>query len=461
MRPPCTEAPPNKALQPTSLSVGFGRPLALAAERRYVRRKADRVSGQALRMKEGGSDDLLSADGAPPNVEPEAGRIAAVIARYWLTENPYCGLSVPMIAERIPEIDPALVEKEVVGMETKGDVSTRMVGEDRWVYPRETLMSRFDDSEEAKVGRYAKMARLGGSQVLMLFFQRAVLDRYRDDPRFRFDDDGVHGYIGIKDKYYFDAATPESDKVSIRFGGAYAQNGERVVTCILKDLDGLALAQQQHWASYELQGAHALDADYYAGAFEGQWTNRVSIFRALVQELVEVNKICLLSADPPLFRADHDGEPPHGLVWMTKPTRYAFHDFALLLDKILSENLNKDFFRGKVELVDEQNLGDGKVRIVDRSTIALLDAYLRRYGRPADEDFIATVTSAFRKVRKLRQAPAHRLGDDAYDPAILKEQQRIVDEVYGALRGLRLLLSNHPKAKSYTPPDWLQEGRIG
>jgi hypothetical protein len=388
-------------------------------------------------------------------------RIASAIARYWLKENLYCGLSVRMLAERTPELDPALIEEHVAAMEAEGHISSREVNGIRWVYPREGLLRRFDDSDESLVGRYTKMARMGGSQIKTLFFRRAVLDRYRDDPRFRFDDDGIHGFISIKEEFYLDSATPESEKLSVRFGAAFSENDERVVTCILKDLDRLALPHQQHWASYELESTYSLDADFYAGAFEGRWTDRASIFRAFVQELVEINIICKLIGDPPLFRRDYEGQPPSGLGWMTKPTRNSFHDFALLLDKLLSDNLNKDFFRGKVDTQEEQALGGGRFKVVDLGTISLLDSYLKTQWRVHDSAFVPKVIGAIRQVRKLRQAPAHKVGDDDYDAAILKEQQDLVEEVNVAIRGLRLLLSNHPLAEAYVPPKWLQEGRIG
>ena len=53
---------------------------------------------------------------------------------------------------------------------------------------------------------------------------------------------------------------------------------------------------------------------------------------------------------------------------------------------------------------------------------------------------------AFREIRGLRNKPAHTLNDDAYDPALFKEQRRIFLLGYDAVRTLRLILTNHPRA---------------
>ncbi|HWG92293.1 MAG TPA: AAA family ATPase [Candidatus Thermoplasmatota archaeon] len=388
-------------------------------------------------------------------------RVSSAIAKYWLKENLYCGLSVSHLNDRLPDLSMSKIDGLVLELDARGDVTTRLVDNERWVYPQEQLLKRHDDLQEAKVGRYTKMLRLGASQVRSMYFRRGVLDRYREDPRYHFNDDGIHGFISIRDKWYLDEATAESDKLSIQFGAAYTESNERLVTAVLKHLDDLPLPHQQHWASYEVEGRHALDADFAAGAFEGQWTDRVSVFRAFMQELVEINKICALTGDKPLFRKDYEGEPPRGFAWLTKPTRAALDGFIHLLDKLLSENLNKEFFRGKVELHAEEPMADGRVKVADRGTIALLEDYLKTQWRVSEYNFPLSITGAFRKVRKLRQAPAHRVEEDAFDDNVRKEQEELVDEAYRALRFLRLLLTNHPRAQGYAPPDWLQNGRIG
>jgi hypothetical protein len=152
--------------------------------------------------------------------------VAGVVARYWLHENLYCGLSLSHIADRLPSVPRINIDAAISQLEAAGEVHTTTIGEERWVYPNEALLAKHDDTDEAKVGRYTKLLRRGGSQVRPMYFRRSVLDRYRDDPRYHFDDD-VHGYIGIRDRWYLDDKTPEADKISIQFGEAYTENDER------------------------------------------------------------------------------------------------------------------------------------------------------------------------------------------------------------------------------------------
>jgi len=57
----------------------------------------------------------------------------------------------------------------------------------------------------------------------------------------------------------------------------------------------------------------------------------------------------------------------------------------------------------------------------------------------------------FRKVRQLRQKPAHKINADAFDQQLFKQQRDIVINAYDAVRTLRLILINHPKVREKPP----------
>ena len=59
--------------------------------------------------------------------------------------------------------------------------------------------------------------------------------------------------------------------------------------------------------------------------------------------------------------------------------------------------------------------------------------------------------STFRKVRELRQKPAHKIDSNLFDQAIFKKQRDIVVSAYDAVRTLRLILTNHPSVKANPP----------
>jgi len=68
--------------------------------------------------------------------------------------------------------------------------------------------------------------------------------------------------------------------------------------------------------------------------------------------------------------------------------------------------------------------------------------------------------STFREIRHERQPQAHAITKDKYDEKIKKKQQTVMINAYTAIRTLRLILMNHPLAKKYDPPQWLQSGNI-
>jgi hypothetical protein len=117
---------------------------------------------------------------------------------------------------------------------------------------------------------------------------------------------------------------------------------------------------------------------------------------------------------------------------------------------MMSENLNRDFFQGEVPLDEEKLRSDGKVLVSQSGTITLLDQWIHKYFKPSDPTAMEKMLEAFRKVRKLRQTPAHAVSEDEFDQKYFKEQRQLVFDAY-AVRTLRLILANHPKVRAKPP----------
>lgn len=415
-------------------------------------------------------------------------KIRDIVANYWLNENKYCGLSSFHIYERMQGLVGGVTQEDIKvilkEMEKSGEISTREIeGADRtyyritaqgveevvepgpyvdiWAYPKRKLLEKYDTSKAEKVGIYTKQLRLGGSQVSHRFFRRQVLDRYREDPRYVLEEWGTSGYIGIKDEFYLDDSVLEADKISIQsFGKGYDSNGEEVVAVILVYLGRLSVKHQNYWSSYEIREECNLDADYVKTNFGAEWTDRVSIYRAFSQELEEINNICDLMGEPPLFKRTFLDNAPKEFSRLTKPTKGQYTKFIHAVDKMISENINMKFFEGKINFQEKISIGENKSRVVDKSSLRLLEEYLKKYWKFPDpkpkEDMIET----FKHIRRMRQEPAHKITDDVYDFNYFQKQHELMDRVYRAIRTLRLILKNHPKARSYQSPKWLDEGRI-
>jgi hypothetical protein len=126
----------------------------------------------------------------------------------------------------------------------------------------------------------------------------------------------------------------------------------------------------------------------------------------------------------------------------------------------MSDNISSDFFQGEVSSEEEVERPDGRIAVRPIGTIRQLELWLRRLFRPADGDPVAEIGKGFRAARKARQPAAHRVGENAYDPALWDRYRDLLTEAYVGMRTLRLVLTNHPAARSVEVPDWLFKGAI-
>lgn len=69
------------------------------------------------------------------------------------------------------------------------------------------------------------------------------------------------------------------------------------------------------------------------------------------------------------------------------------------------------------------------------------------------------VTSALRKIRKIRQVPAHNLYSNQHDKSLYRQQNELVSELYHSIKQLRLIFQNHPKNKGIETPDIIKNER--
>ena len=376
-------------------------------------------------------------------------QIGDILACYWLVENRYCGLAESQVLKRLSKVtsnSPTIDElhSRLLTMQAGGEVVIGRPEADPTVFPRRPLLEPRDPVKENEVGIYARQLRLGGSQIALRYFDRQVLDRYRQDPRYQFKELAVSGHI----------STPSNapnillkDRVYIRFGRACHPNGTPVVATILFDLGELPKQHQQYWASYEINEDCQPDADFIKQNFDAEPIERISPPSALLSELQEINRICELTGEPVLFRETYESHKLLKLGLITKPTADAFWSFVNELDKLLSQNINKKFFKNKVDLVDTQGAAKG--------TLMLLSKYLESCGLTSSE--VIHICKPLRDVRKRRQIPAHKITEDEFNTDYWVQQNELIKNVLKAVHLLRNVFERHPnlKDKNYMPPKWL------
>lgn len=315
------------------------------------------------------------------------------------------------------------------------------------IYPTRAVLADAVDRTEYQGRPYTLALALGRPQLDYACFDPIALEFYHRDPRYVFWSDDIQGNISVGNEAYESDKFPAKHKVLLQsFAFAFNDELDRAVAVFYTDLSRLSSEHQHLWQMHELEGAYRMHPDAYRALVVGDWGLKVSLGDAFIEELKTINRMCELIGWKPLFKNSY-GSRPHGFRFMLRPTRRELNEFVLLLDKMLSDNINVDFFPENISRTTETERKDGKVEVKHRGSIAMLEEWLNKAVRLPDPAPIDEILRELREIRKLRQKPAHAVDDDAYDPALFKEQRRLFLNGYDVVRTLRLLLANHPRAR--------------
>jgi hypothetical protein len=331
------------------------------------------------------------------------------------------------------------------------------------LYPSRRVLAETIDTAAYASCPYKLALALGEPQLGVRYFDPVVLESYRQDPRFHYKCDDIGGRFTAKSDASEKGHLEKSDEVFIEnFGFAYNERLDRCVAAFLRYLSKLGPKHQQIWHAHELQSSMWKPHPDWWTAAMGDYPRRISVFRAFLSELRVTNEMCRAIGWPPLYRDDFaEKERPAEFAFLLRPTVAAFNAFIHLLDKLMSENLSKEFFRSHdVPLETERHGKDGRVRVENRGTIKLLEEWLLTKFHTADESPLRRAIEIFREVRTGRQKPAHGLDENRYDPSYYAQQRELMQRAYGAVRVIRLVLACHPDARSVEVPRSLQSGDI-
>ena len=333
------------------------------------------------------------------------------------------------------------------------------------LYPRPSHLEKIVDRSIFNNKPYILELALGAPQLSYRSFDLSILEYYRNDPRYYYSNDDINGHISIRDAAGVEQMS-ESEQILLQtFGFCYDENLNRAVAVFLRYLADLSPEHQQIWRTKELKSSYSLHPDYYRNTILGDWGQRIPIFHAFVLEIWIINQMAVAMEHPPLFRNDYGeyGEKkPRKFGFIVRPTLEEFNNFVLLLDKMISDNINKDFFKNEVAYETEITRDDGKIIIQNKGTLQIFDEWLKKSFRTSDWQDWDDAIKAFKKVRKLRQEPAHAVNEDQFDQKYFKEQRELIVQAYNGIRTIRLMFANHPLVKSakIEIPSVLFEGKI-
>ena len=182
---------------------------------------------------------------------------------------------------------------------------------------------------------------------------------------------------------------------------------------------------------------------------------------AIAEEMRLIRELAKIIWGRSLFRDSPEGDIPLGLTSFLRPTAENFNRFVMALDKLLSESINMKFFEGKVPLEIETLRPDGKIVVHNKATLTLLEEWLLKEITWDDpETFREVIIQPLRKVRRLRQTPAHTFTPDTFSTTYHEKRKRLLWDVFNSLSNIRATFARHPLAHQLKIPDWLNESRI-
>ncbi len=328
------------------------------------------------------------------------------------------------------------------------------------LYPTTSYLKQHRDLSEFRYAPYTEQLALATPHLQAIFFDIEVLDRYVNDPRFDFHFDDYSGRISCHSDEHGNALVREEDEIFIKtFGLGFDSDDNRVAVVYLRYLKDLTDEHQVFWKNKESKLSCYMVPEYYQNTIEGKWTSANSIFTAFLTELELINELTLAIFGDKLFRKDFaEDERPKEFTFFFTPTSKKFEDFILLLDKMISENINKDFFKGKVDLYDLKRVTKLKSEHKAKGTLRLLEEWMKNSF--THEATILNTLKSFQEIRVERQKPAHKISDNQYNKLYTDRQKDVISRAFSSMNSLRKLFQMHPKAPSIKVPDWLEQYKI-
>lgn len=325
-------------------------------------------------------------------------------------------------------------------------------------YPTEILLNKTLKTDKFDNRPFTKMLAYGKPQLMPIFFKIEILNSYVTDPRY--DVEHSSDYSGMI-CYKSETDLEEQDQILLEtFGIGYKEEHERVIVVYLRYLSDLTPEHQQRWFTYIEKSKCREVYEYYQNSILGEWAEYSSIYEAFIEELHHINNMSEKMFGKRLFIRDYKDERPEDFRTIFIPTLENYYKFVHVLDKLMSENISKEFFKGKVKLENEIERKDGKIIIQPKGTIKLFEEWLKKTVKIKKEEDFDLIFKPFKMVRKLRQKPAHAINQNIYDKSYFKIQDDLIHQCYTSVRMIRLLFANHPAVKSYKVPDWLYDGKI-
>ncbi|WP_427339601.1 hypothetical protein [Caloranaerobacter sp. DY30410] len=324
------------------------------------------------------------------------------------------------------------------------------------LYPTENYLKTLNLIEERP---FTKMLMEGRPQLEILYFKVEVLESYYQDPRYTVLSHDYRGKIYVNDDYR-DELEGEYLK---DFGLGYHKdkgNNDRVIGAFIGDLADLSLNAQLKWKIHYIpnQEDYKINYSFYKNTILGQWVDEVSIYDALLEEMIVINKMCENMGIPKLFKKTikpHGYDKPEDYRIILLPTLKNYYSFILTLEKMIVHNINTKTFIKEGFYVKPIDRNDKKGE--PKGSLVMFSEWLKNNIRTS-EDLDELIINPLKKIRKIRQVPAHEMYSNKYDKSLYRKQNELIIETYKAIRAIRLFFMNHPLNKDMEISEYLITG---
>lgn len=301
-----------------------------------------------------------------------------------------------------------------------------------------------------------------GDYFKVVYFDVHVLEKYFSNPKYIVFYSGYRGKISIRDEFSDESQGSEYVK---NFGLAYSKDNDehRVIIAFASDLARLSDKAQGHWYSHLLE-----DSDRYypnngfvKNLIYGEWVEDISIFDALLMEIHFINEMCESIGLTKLYREEFkyntmnkDDRPIYYHIVLL-PTRDNYYNFINTLEKLVINNMQTQTFLDNAPYICGVDIKNDEG--FNKGTLVLLSEWFTRNTDAPDIE--KNIINPLKKLRKIRQKPAHELYENIYDEKIWIDQKDLMHDVYSAVRSIRLLFANHPLSRNVEVPKILFEGK--
>lgn len=402
------------------------------------------------------------------------------VTEYYLTSYDFNGIPNYQLPEFLHSDLEELVEEEKVFILSESEVNNIHIncynsfgniseqidaiqsGTSFAIYPTPQHLKTLNIQENRP---FTKMLMEGTEQFRILYFSVDVLEIYANNPQYTFQDYGYRGNICVNG--FANEDDPIHSEYIRDFGIAYPKaephDQDRAIAVFLRDLSKLNYQAQCKWMGFLLPNQEEFRVNYgfIQNLVYGEWVTDHWIFNCLLEEIKFINVLCRNIGIPQLFCKEYsmDTQELIGYRIILIPSLKNYYEFVSALEKIAINNLNYKTFQTHAPYIRpiERKKPDGLLK----GSIEMLEEWMQQNylsSNPNGIDFFKEdVSIILRKIRKIRQVPAHELYSNQHDKGLYRKQNELIVEIYGAVETLRLILSKHPKNKNIEIPDMLKD----